>query len=234
LNLLRGDGRPLVVGHRGAAAVAPENTFEALRAGVAAGADLVEFDVGPDLQLAHSARETPGEPVTLDAALDYLNAQGVGVHLDAKLPGYEEQIAAALIRHGLVERAVVATAYAVTVRRLATLAPGLRRAIGYPRDRYGVSRVGWPAVFGRTGAAALRPAMPVRVRRLLAASGADTVAIHHALCTRPIVRLAHARGVAVLGWTANTPEAVMRLDELGVDGIVSDDPGMALATLRAP
>lgn len=35
----------LVIGHRGAAGVAPENTLESLRAGVDAGADMLEFDV---------------------------------------------------------------------------------------------------------------------------------------------------------------------------------------------
>jgi glycerophosphoryl diester phosphodiesterase len=35
----------LVIGHRGAAGVAPENTLEALRAGVDAGADMLEFDI---------------------------------------------------------------------------------------------------------------------------------------------------------------------------------------------
>ncbi len=35
----------LVIGHRGAAGLAPENTLEALHAGVAAGADILEFDI---------------------------------------------------------------------------------------------------------------------------------------------------------------------------------------------
>lgn len=35
----------LVIGHRGAAGLAPENSMEALRAGVDAGADILEFDV---------------------------------------------------------------------------------------------------------------------------------------------------------------------------------------------
>lgn len=35
----------LVIGHRGAAGLAPENTLEALRAGVKAGADMLEFDI---------------------------------------------------------------------------------------------------------------------------------------------------------------------------------------------
>jgi glycerophosphoryl diester phosphodiesterase len=35
----------LVIGHRGAAGVAPENSLESLRAGVEAGADMLEFDI---------------------------------------------------------------------------------------------------------------------------------------------------------------------------------------------
>jgi glycerophosphoryl diester phosphodiesterase len=35
----------------------------------------------------------------------------------------------------------------------------------------------------------------------------------------------------VLGWTANDPASVRRLHRIGVDAIVSDDPGMALETL---
>jgi glycerophosphoryl diester phosphodiesterase len=37
----------------------------------------------------------------------------------------------------------------------------------------------------------------------------------------------------VLAWTVNDPDGVRRVTEAGVDGIVSDDPEMALATLRA-
>lgn len=39
------NGRPLLVGHRGAMDVAPENTLPALEAGLAGGADLLELDV---------------------------------------------------------------------------------------------------------------------------------------------------------------------------------------------
>ena len=35
----------LIIGHRGAAGIAPENSFKAFRAGVAAGSDMLEFDV---------------------------------------------------------------------------------------------------------------------------------------------------------------------------------------------
>src|SRR5437588_406245 len=55
---LRSDGRLLRVGHKGAAALAPENTLESLERAVELGCDLVEFDVldlhDGTLVLAHS------------------------------------------------------------------------------------------------------------------------------------------------------------------------------------
>jgi Glycerophosphoryl diester phosphodiesterase family len=75
-------GRPLVIGHRGAAAVAPENTLAALEAGIAAGADLVEFDIGPDLVLGHPGVELPDRPPTLDDALELVTAHEAGAHVD--------------------------------------------------------------------------------------------------------------------------------------------------------
>ena len=38
----------------------------------------------------------------------------------------------------------------------------------------------------------------------------------------------------LLAWTANDPTTVRRLEAAGVDGIVSDDPEMTLATLLGP
>src|ERR671930_444645 len=108
--LERRDGRPLVIGHRGAADLAPENTLRGLRAGLAAGVDLIEFDVlalaSGELVLAHSddlyevthgtargrvrdlslagLRELAPELPTLDDALRFFaeDARQVGVHVD--------------------------------------------------------------------------------------------------------------------------------------------------------
>jgi glycerophosphoryl diester phosphodiesterase len=233
MNLRRATGRPLVIGHRGAAAVAPENTLAALEAAVAARVDLVEFDISPGLRLGHSLDELPAEELSLDDALEFLKRHGVGVHLDVKLPGYEDEVLAAIRRHGVGERAVVSTSFAVTVRRFARLAPELPRAIGYPRDRLGVSNLSWPRPVQRAGAAALRQAMPARVPVLLRWSRANTLSLHHTLCSRASVATAHRLGAPVLAWTVNDPAGVRRVTAAGVDGIVSDDPEMALATLLA-
>jgi glycerophosphoryl diester phosphodiesterase len=233
MNLWKANGLPLVIGHRGAAAVAPENTLAALEAAVAAQVDLVEFDIAPGLRLGHSLDELPAEEISLDDALAFLKAHGVGVHLDVKLPGYEEQVLEAIHRHDLAERAMVSTAFAVTARRFARLAPELPRAIGYPRDRLGVSKLRWPQPVQRAGATALRQAMPVRVPVLLRWARANTLSLHHTLCSRAAVATAHRLGAPVLAWTVNDPAVVRRVIAAGVDGIVSDDPEMARATLLA-
>lgn len=225
--------RPLVIGHRGAAAVAPENTLAALEAAVAARVDLVEFDIAPGLRLGHSLDELPKDAITLDEAFEFLRPHGVGVHLDVKLPGYEEDVLAAIRRHGVAERAVLSTAFAVTARRFARLAPELPRAIGYPRDRLGVSNLHWPKPLQRAGATALRQAMPVRVPVLLRWARANTLSLHHTLCSPAAVATAHRLGAPVLAWTVNDAQAVRRAAAAGVDGIVSDDPEMTLATLLA-
>ena len=237
MNLRRAAGPPLVIGHRGAAAHEPENTLPSLAAGVAAGADLVEFDIGPDLRLAHSEHERPVDYVSLDEALAFLSGHDVGVHLDAKEPGYEQALVDAVRRHGLEGRTVVSTAFAQTTRRLEQIAPSLPRAIGYPRDRFGVSGIHWPRGATRAAAAALAQAMPLRLPLLIRRARANVLALHYTLCSQAAVTAAHRAGVPVLAWTVNHEDRVRRLADIGVDAIVSDDPQMArtvLATLKRP
>jgi glycerophosphoryl diester phosphodiesterase len=230
MNLHRA-GRPLVIGHRGAAALAPENTLASLAAAADAGADLVEFDVGAGLLLAHSAKEIPDDPVSLDDALEFLGGRGVGAHVDVKQAGIELEVVEALGRHGLAERAVVSATAARSVRRLAEIAPGLPRAIGYPHDRHGVAGVPWPPALTHAAAATLRSVMPLRLPLLLRTARANVLSIHCALVSPAVVSAAHSRGVPVLAWTANDAGLVERLVADGVDGIVTDDPGLVFGTL---
>lgn len=232
MNLFREElGRPLVIGHRGAAAVAPENTLASLQAAIDAGVDIVEFDISPGLRLGHSLGELPEDELSLDDALEFLGGHDVGLHLDIKLPGYEDGVLEALRRHRVEGRSYVSTAFAHTGRRIAAQAPGSTVAIGYPRDQMGISNLRWPPSLTRAGAATLRQVMPARVPLLLRWAHANALSLHQTLCTRAAVSVAHRLGAPVLAWTANDPATVRRLAATGVDGIVSDDPRMTLETL---
>jgi glycerophosphoryl diester phosphodiesterase len=211
--------------------VAPDNSRESLLAAVAAGADLVEFDVSRGLVLAHD-EGAPG--LSLSEALALLEPHGVGLHIDVKQPGYEATVLDAVDAHGLRDRVLVSSALGSVLRTVAAIAPDVPRAIGYPNDRYRVSRFDWPAAVTKAGAAALRSVMPARIPLLLRSARADVLALHHALCSRAAIDAAHRRGAPVLAWTVNDPELVRVLAGRGVDAIVSDDPQTALATLSAP
>jgi glycerophosphoryl diester phosphodiesterase len=220
-----------VVAHRGASAEAPENSREAFAAAIEAGADLVELDVTHGLVVAHDAG-APG--LHLYQVLEQLAPHPIGVHVDLKQPGDEGAVLEALDRYGLHDRALVSTAFPLVARRLASLAPDVPRAIGYPRDRVGVARFRWPGAITRPGAAALRAAMPARLPLLLIRTRASVLALHHTLCSGTSVSAAHRRGVPVFAWTANEPDLIRKLAAMGVDAIVSDDPKTALATLMTP
>jgi glycerophosphoryl diester phosphodiesterase len=229
------DGRPLVIGHRGAPVLAPENTLESFAAAVAAGADAIELDVGRGLIVAHSVHELPEPTLALDDALAFAAESDVAVLVDLKHPGIERDVAAALRRHGLLERSFVSSTSPAALRRLAAADEAVTRSISYPNDRYRVSRFAWPRPVTAGSAAAARAAMPLRVPLLLAAASAGVLTLHHALVSPAVLRAARSRGAALVAWTVNDPERIAALGRLGVDGIVTDDPGKAreaLATLN--
>ena len=85
MRLLRED-RPLVIGHRGAPALAPENTLASFEAAVDAGVDAVEFDVTHGLLVAHSTRERTSESLYLDEVLEFFAGTGVWLSATSQAP----------------------------------------------------------------------------------------------------------------------------------------------------
>ena len=249
------------VGHRGAPALAPENTLASFEAAVAHGCDMLEVDVVPlrdgTLVLAHShslrelshgaargragsrsladlRRVAPNLP-TLDDALRHTTDRfpDVVVQLDVKRPGHEEEVVAAIRRHDAVERVWVSSAWHAALRRFRQLEPRLLRSLTYPHDRTGVGAapILLPAI--RAGAAVLRRRLPARIDSLLDRSGASALTLYHLVCSRAAIDRAHARGAAVFAWTVDDSAAASRLVEAGVDGIITNDPRI-FAAARMP
>lgn len=225
------DDRPLVIGHRGAPALAPENTLASFEAAVSVGADAIELDVGPGLVIAHSRREIPEHPLAFDDALELVQASGAAVLIDLKCARIERDVAEAVRRHGLLERAFVSSTSPFWLRRLASVEPALTRSISYPNDRLHVSRFAWPSPVAAACSAAARRLMPARVPLLLSSARATVLTLHWRLVSEAVVEAAHKRGAALVAWTVNDPGEVARLGRLGVDGVVTDDPKMALSAL---
>jgi glycerophosphoryl diester phosphodiesterase len=109
--------------------------------------------------------------------------------------------------HRLEARAIVQSFDFRTLRATRWLAPEIRLAAlysGLPRDFVALARQ----------------------------AGAGIVAPNRLLATTARVRAAHAAGLQVVPWTANTPAQWDRLIAAGVDGIITDDPGALLDFLR--
>jgi glycerophosphoryl diester phosphodiesterase len=68
--------------------------------------------------------------------------------------------------------------------------------------------------------------VPVRV-----ATAARTLGPRADLVTRDLVHAAHSLGMRIVPWTVNDPREMHALIELGVDGIVTDEPALLHAVL---
>jgi glycerophosphoryl diester phosphodiesterase len=248
----------LVIGHRGNRAHAPENTLVSLLEAVALGVDAVEFDlrVSRDgiLVVMHDqtldrttndsgpvAMRTAAELGRLDAGARFTRDGGLTFPwrgrgatistfdeivdslprdlpciIELKTPAATELLRAAVRRHDIAHRIIVAGFDPAATRPL--------RNAGFA---LGAST---PDVLGL-----LLPALSGQ--RLVSPS-------FQALCLPlrwhgipvPIAALARtlrASGGVTHVWTVNDATQALRLWRLGVQGIISDDPGLILAAKRA-
>jgi glycerophosphoryl diester phosphodiesterase len=250
----RGGGRVLKIGHRGAAALEPENTLAAFRRAVDLGVDFVEFDVldlvDGTLVLAHSddllevshgsaagrvrplrleeLREVAPQVPTLEEALDFFGSVETGLQVDVKSGRHGREVAAALGRHGLVERAVASSSWPRALRDLRGAEPKLVVGLTYPDDRRGLARRSLLAPLVPPTVRALGRVLPRRLPRWLRSTGAAVAMLHWAVLSPGAVERCHANGAAVWTWTVNEPGLLDRVLALGVDGVISDDPRLFL------
>ena len=252
IELRRRPGDFARVGHRGAAALAAENTLDSFALAVELGCDMIELDVlslaDGTLVLAHSndLREVthgaargrvgqrtlaalrqlaPGLP-TLDEALAFFveRLPGIGLQFDLKQQGIEAGIVEALTRHAVLERSWVSGDDATSLTQIAALAPSLPRSITLPRDRLGISRRGPLAPFVRMGLASVGASLPRRVPTLLAAARASATTLHYSVASAAAIQRAHDVGAAVYVWTVDDVRTARRLVDAGADGIITNDP----------
>jgi glycerophosphoryl diester phosphodiesterase len=231
----------LVLAHRGANREYPENTLPAFRRAVELGADGVELDVHrtrddglvvrhdadgpagllPELTLAEVATHLPEVP-SLAAVLDACAGRLVNVEIK-NLPhqaGFDpdrrvaDLVAALLLARGGDDQVLVSSFDLATVDRMHEIAPAVP--------------TGW-LVVGTDPLDALRVAHDHGHQAL----HPDVWSLGRRV-TEEVVVAAHDRGVAVNVWTVNEPADVRRLKQAGVDAVITDVPGLALAVSREP
>jgi glycerophosphoryl diester phosphodiesterase len=217
------DGRFLRIAHRGAAALAAENSLAAIKAGL-------EFDVlevGGRLVVTHAPELAAADVPDLDAAFELARAARpeIGLDVDLKWHGFEARVVETIRRHGLVERTLVSSCFAPSLREVRKLEPRLATAFAYPFDRYRASeRRVVPEALVRASLAGMKRALPARIQRMLLRAEADVATLHWLVISPRLVERCHAAGAAVWAWTVNDADVIESVAAAGVDGIISDDP----------
>ena len=228
----------LVLAHRGANRLAPDNTLAAFARAVELGADGVELDIhrtiDDQLVVRHDAgtpagllaemtsaevREALPEVPTLAAALDV--CAGLLVNVEIKHvpsegdPGPSDRVAQLLVdlveERGRRDRVLVSSFDLSSIDQVRSLAPDLPTAwLTWGQDPLAALRVA-----ESHGHRALHPDL-----RSVADERADEAA------TR-----AHERGLELNVWTVNDPDELRRLAAAGIDALITDVPDLALHTL---
>lgn len=243
-------GAPLLIAHRGGAALAPENTLEAFRQAVHWwSADILELDVQPtrdgEAVVLHDAtleRTTDGSGAAVRHSLQQLRELDAGYRFapagesghpyrgrGITIPTLEEVLNAfpahrinVEIKDGRVQRRVWEVVEAAGASQRVLIAAE-RRSNRSRFDRYP----------GPTSASAQEMRQFYLHHRLHAAAlyhataDAFQMPIRHRgqnVVTSRLVRDAHAKNIAVHVWTVNEEPDMRRLLDAGVDGIVTDRP----------
>lgn len=246
-----------VIGHRGAAGVAPENTLPAFDHAVTVGAHAVEFDLqctaDRRLVVLHDPtvdRTTDGsgpidgmtleEARRLDAGYRFTPDRGTTFPFrgrGVRIPTLDEVIARLGELPVVLE--IKSERAAAALRGWLSKTEVRGRALVGSFSRSALESVA-PHAFERCASRA-----ELRAYVLLGKIGLAGVSVPDAdavmvperyrglrIVTPRFVRRARGDGLGVFVWTVNRPDAMRRLWEWGVDGLISDDPGRALRILR--
>jgi glycerophosphoryl diester phosphodiesterase len=233
------------VGHKGADHVVQGNTLESFDAARAIGVDMVEFDVaravtGEDrrLLLAHDPQAlAAGGCGELGEALAHLAGPafaGLELDVDLKLPGYELEVLDALREHGLIERSLVSSCFRESLAVLRAAEPALRLGWSVPKVKRDWTASPVTRVPALLVAGAYRAALPARAAAHLRDGRIDALMSYWRLVTPALVRAVHGAGGVLYVWTVDDGPQIATLAQMGVDGIISNDPRLFAAAAAHP
>ncbi len=207
--------RPVLLGHRGARALKsiPENTLASFDRALAGGCDGFEFDVrltedgeavvchDPSVGKLKIDRATAQQLPALPRLRDVLQRYQATAFLDIemKVRGLERITLDLFLRHKPRRGFVVSS-----------FVPGVLKAF-----RAQDSAIPLGLICETKTQLRFWTELPV-----------EYVIPHSALAEPELVRKIKGAGKKVIVWTVNDPAEMQRFAELGVDGIISDDPGL--------
>ncbi len=230
----------LNIAHRGASALAPENTMAAFERAIDLGADVVELDLhltrDGELVVIHDDtldRTTDGRGPVHERSLEELKRLDAGrwfgqAFVGQRIPTLSE----------VLDRFAKKLPLALEVKAGSTFFPGIEeRVVAALRqhsaieqaavasfDHFALRRLKEIEPTLRT--AALLVGRPVPMSAIGGACAADAMALEASLVTKSEVEACRAAGLQLVVWVVNEPDQMRRFIGLGVDGIITDRPDL--------
>jgi glycerophosphoryl diester phosphodiesterase len=221
------------VGHKGADLIVPGNTLASFDAALAAGVDMIEFDVLPErgsdrLLLAHDYVDAGKRtPHTLEEALAYLGSarfDGIELDLDLKLPGYEQAVLDHVGDADLRDRVLISTQYRSSLELIRALEPRVRLGWSVPKVKRDPFRSRTTAVAALAMVWAGRLVLPGRAAAAIRGGLCDALMVHWRLVTPRLVSRVQGAGGELYVWTVDELSQLAALEALGVTGVITNDP----------
>ena len=258
----RRDEWPVNLAHRGASSLAPENTIEAFRLALEAGAGGLELDVhmtsDGHIVVIHDAtvdRTTSGTGAISEMTIEELRRTDAGYNFSpdgggtrpyrgrgSKVPTLEEVLSefpgVAVnidIKAGSsgIEAAVLGVIREANALGRVLVVSTLHSTVRRFR-RISGSHVSTGASRWETGIFYLLSRLHLEWLTRPDYDALQVPPVHRGfpLVTPRFIAAAHSRGVRVDAWTINQPDEMRRLLDLGVDVIMTDRPGTLTEVLR--
>jgi glycerophosphoryl diester phosphodiesterase len=218
----------LVLAHRGASVDAPENTPEAFALADRMGADGVELDVriAVDGRLLVAHDPLPASRSDVDALRLFTLAEALDACGDRMLVNVE------------IKNWKGDAGYDPAMSMVAPIVDELRRRGPRARDRWLISSFSWSTleacrdIAADLATACLTSAAVDRATiERLATAGHSAFHPWEPHVDEELVALCHRSGLSVNTWTCNDPVRLVELAALGVDGVCTDVPDVALSAL---
>jgi glycerophosphoryl diester phosphodiesterase len=227
--------KPIVIGHRGAAAHAPENTLHSFETAVKLGADMIELDVQEtkdgELICIHDydvARTTNGAGLVSELTLAEIRdldinsghkipllsevfdnmKNKISINIEIKVLDIETKLVNLIDQFGITKDVLVSSFFHDTLRILKNINSEIRTAI------------------------LLNQPIEDTVNYALNLNADGINPLFYTLEPN-MIELAHAENLVVYPWTVNLKESMVELLTMGVDGIITDYPDIARSVIES-
>jgi glycerophosphoryl diester phosphodiesterase len=220
-------GKIKIIGHRGAAGYAPENTLQSFQTAIDLGCDAVELDVHlskdgvPVVIHDDTTDRTMGrhglvrdltveqlQPVpSLQEVIDLCRGK-IQMQIELKVPGTPEPVVELLRKNNINDQVVVASFFPELLREVKRLNPALRCGLLFKKISYRL--------------------FPSRLWQLVTSIPLEALGSRPPLLNSGLIRAAHSRGLIVCSYGVNSTAEGERLAAMGVDEICTDYPKLFL------